>query len=211
MVDGKPNELVLPDDAGTAIAFKDIFLSDVYGLEALPRPPKSIIDVGAHAGLFGIAGRLYFPRAVIHAYEPNPVLWPSLDHQSKIGRFSVFHEAVGLSRGKAVLESHGDTVFTRCVQSPSGEVRVAAISEAIRRIANNGIVDLLKLDCEGAEWDILRDGEAMQRVANLTMEYHLSGRNSVEDLLAAIRDLKFHVGFVHSDGEKNGRIRAYRN
>jgi FkbM family methyltransferase len=210
MVDGKPNELALPDDAGTAIAFKDIFLSDVYGLEALPRPAKNIIDVGAHAGLFGVAGHLYFPSAVIHAYEPNPVLWPSLDRQSKIGQFRVFHEAVGLSQGRAALEFPGDTVFTRCVQSPSGEVRVTAISEVIRRIANNGIVDLLKLDCEGAEWDILRDGETVQRVANLTMEYHLTGGKSLDDLLALLDRVGFHTDFVHRDGESNGRIRASR-
>jgi FkbM family methyltransferase len=204
-------ELALPDDAGTAIAFKDIFLSDVYGLEALREPPKKIIDIGAHAGLFGLASRLHFPNAVIHAYEPNPSLWPYLDHQGEIGQFTAFHEAVGLRQGKAVLEFGADTVFTRCVPSQSGEIEVTAISEAICRMANGGIVDLLKLDCEGAEWDILKDVEAMERVANLTMEYHLVGRESLEHLLRILRNLQFQIDFVHSDGEKHGRVRAYRS
>ena len=204
-------ELALPDDAGTAIAFKDIFLSDVYGLENLLQPPKTIVDIGAHAGLFSLAARLYFPGAIIHAYEPNPALWSNLDRQSEIGQFTVFHEAVAFSQGKAVLEFPGDTVFTRCVPSQSGEIKVTAISEVVRRIANSGIVDLLKLDCEGAEWEILKDVEAMKRVANLTMEYHLAGRESLPHLLHILRDLQFQIDFVHNDGDNNGRIRACRN
>jgi FkbM family methyltransferase len=204
-------ELALPDDPGTAIAFKDIFVSDVYGLEALSQPPKAIIDIGAHAGLFSLAARLHFPNAVIHAYEPNPSLWPYLDRQREIGQFTAFHEAVGLNQGKAILEFGTDTVFTRCVPSQSGEIEVTAISEAIRRIANSGSVDLLKLDCEGAEWEILKDVNAMARVANLTMEYHLVGQESLEHLLRILRALQFQIDFVYSDGEKHGRVRAYRS
>jgi FkbM family methyltransferase len=204
-------ELALPADTGTAIAFKDIFLSDVYGLEALRGPVKKIIDIGAHAGLFSVAARLYFPNAVIHAYEPNPSLWPYLDRQREIGQFTAFHEAVSLNHGKATLEFGADTVFTRCVPSQSGEIKVTAISEAIRRIANRGSVDLLKLDCEGAEWDILEDPEAMQRVANLTMEYHLTGSKSIKDLLGILRDIGFHIDFVHRDRDTNGLIHASRN
>ena len=203
-------KLALPDDAGTAIAFKDIFVSDVYGLEALSLPPKTIIDIGAHAGIFSLAARLHFPKAIIHAYEPNPGLWTYLDHQCESGQFITFHEAVGLDPGKAILEFRGDTVFTRCVPSQSGEIEVTAISEAISRIANNGRVDLLKLDCEGAEWEILKDVNAMERVANLTLEYHLVGRESLEHLLRIMLDLQFQIDFIHSDGEKHGRVRACR-
>jgi FkbM family methyltransferase len=203
-------ELALPDDAGTAIAFKDISISDVYGLEALHEPPKTIIDIGAHAGLFSMAARLYFPNALIHAYEPNPALWPYLGRQSEIGRFTTFHEAVSFDEGRADLQFLGGSVFTRCVLSESGETKVTTISEAIRRIANNGRVDLLKLDCEGAEWEILKDVNAMERVVNLTMEYHLIGQESLEHLLRILRNLQFQIDFVHSDGEKHGRVRACR-
>ena len=97
-------ELALPDDAGTAIAFKDIFLSDVYGLESLPQPPRTILDIGAHAGLFSLAARLHFPDAIIHAYEPNPALWPNLDQGERNRTVTASREAVGFSKGKAVLE-----------------------------------------------------------------------------------------------------------
>ena len=51
----------------------------------------------------------------------------------------------------------------------------------------------------------------MKRVANLTMEFHLTGSKSVKDLLAILRDIGFHIDFVHRNGDKNGRIHARRN
>jgi hypothetical protein len=70
---------------------------------------------------------------------------------------------------------------------------------------------LLKLDCEGGEWNILKDTEAMQRVASLTMKYHLTGSKSIEDLLAILRDIRFHIDFIHRDGDKNGRTHTRRH
>jgi FkbM family methyltransferase len=210
IVNDNLRELALPDDAGTAIAFRDIFLSDVYGLERLPQSPKTIVDIGAHAGLFSLAARLHFPSAIIHAYEPNPALWSDLDRQGEIGQFTVFHEAVGFSQGKADLEFHAGTVHTRCVPSHSGEVKITAISEATRRIAFGAEVDLLKLDCEGSEWEILEDIESMSRIRRLTMEYHLGAHQTVSDLMEKLGKSGFRVEFQRADGPNYGRIWASR-
>jgi len=40
-------------------------------------------------------------------------------------------------------------------------------------VASLGDIDLLKLDCEGAEWDIFECKDAWRAVRALTMEYHL--------------------------------------
>jgi len=74
----------------------------------------------------------------------------------------------------------------------------SSISKVIRRIAHGGIVDLVKLDCEGAEWEILQDSQAMKCVINLTMEYHLAGEESLDHLL----DMQFQIDFVHRDEKK---------
>ena len=51
------------------------------------------------------------------------------------------------------------------------------------------IVHLVKLDCEGAEWEILEDVAAWQNVRNLTMEYHLWAKTGavVDDVVLAVR------------------------
>ena len=35
-----------------------------------PDGVASVLDIGAHAGLFSVAARIRFPEAEIHAYEP---------------------------------------------------------------------------------------------------------------------------------------------
>lgn len=209
-VNGKDNPLSLPDDCGTAIAFKDIFISDVYGLETLPHPPATVIDIGSHAGLFSLATRLYFPDATIHAYEPNPALWRHLDIHAKIGSFTFFQEAVGRMDGKAVLRHPGDSVFTQCVRSDGGETEVTAMAKAIDRIAGDKKLDLLKLDCEGAEWEILADEATMSRVRWLTLEYHLVGEHGLNEMFNLLKQAGFKRKFFHEDGPGNGRIRAER-
>jgi FkbM family methyltransferase len=200
--------LSLPRDLGTEIAFKDIFISDVYGLETLSEPPDSVIDVGAHAGLFSIAIRNYFPRARIHAYEPNPALFTHLKSHSTCGHFTPFKEAVGGAEGRAILKHPGDSVFTQCVPLESGEIQVTSLSKVISRIVDNGEVDLLKLDCEGSEWGIFKDGVGIRRVKRITMEYHLTEQHSLNDLRTALKNLGFRIDFLHSDGPCNGRVRA---
>jgi hypothetical protein len=52
-------------------------------------------------------------------------------------------------------------------------------------------VDLLKLDCEGAEWSILTDTESLAAVRSLVMEYDL--RHTEVELVSIVRTLGFRV------------------
>ena len=200
--------LSLPHDRGTSLAIKDIFISDVYGLETFKNPPNTVIDVGAHAGLFSLAARAYFPRATIHAYEPNAALRPHLEANARAGSYSAFFSAMGSKRARAHLQYGEDSVFTQCVANASGTIEIIPLHEAIDRIAPGGNLDLLKLDCEGAEWEIFQDRAAMARVGRLTMEYHLTASRSLDDFRSLLRETGFKIGFLHEDGETNGRVWA---
>ena len=50
-----------------------------------------------------------------------------------------------------------------------------------------GKIDLLKMDCEGSEWDILENPKSLSQVDNITLEYHLwanqKDHNYAKDLL----------------------------
>ena len=96
---GKDYDLHLPDDDGTRVAFLEILLDDCYALRDLPKNIGSVLDIGAHAGLFSLAARMRFPDATIHAYEPNPAMLQSLRHQANLGKFRIFPEAVGATAG----------------------------------------------------------------------------------------------------------------
>ena len=42
-----------------------------------------------------------------------------------------------------------------------------------------GKIDLLKMDCEGSEWDILENLESLKSVDNITLEYHFRANQKI--------------------------------
>ena len=69
----------------------------------------------------------------------------------------------GFSRADWLRSSIGE-------QSPDGPIPQLPFADAVGRL---GFVDVLKLDCEGAEWDIFSDPSPWTQVRSLVMEYHL--------------------------------------
>lgn len=171
---GQTRKLKLPDENGVKVAFIDLLLDDCYGCRALKKRGEKIetvLDIGGNVGLFGIAARNAFPRATIHSYEPNRQLEPYLSVQAKVARFDYFMEAVGLKEDMISLDLNEDSVQTRSKQDGSGNIPQIAFAKAIERLG--GMVDLLKMDCEGAEWEIFKDQDSWKMINNLSMEYHL--------------------------------------
>jgi FkbM family methyltransferase len=205
-LNGKLVTIATPADNGTRIAFKDIFLDDVYGLRQLRGSLQTIVDIGAHVGFFSLYARSLFPGATIHAYEPNPDLTKHLAQNAAVGKFRVFSEAVGARSSTVRLSRERDSVFTKTVEDPQGAVPQVSIEQAIERLG--GHVDVLKLDCEGCEWPILQTTDYLHSVRFLTMEYHLSENRPLNELRRLIRAKGFIVNFIHEDGDQNGRIWA---
>jgi FkbM family methyltransferase len=201
--------LSYPSDQGSYIAFKDVFISDVYWLDKLREKRfESILDIGGHAGFFSLAAKNVFPNAKVHSYEPNSLLWPHIDSHAGQAGFSVFHEAVGSQSGWVSLQEGQDSVFTQCRVDDQGDVKMTSIAEAIERVSGAGMLDLLKMDCEGGEWEIFNDTASMKKVRCLSMEYHLFEDKPLTLLRNKILELGFVIKTEQSDGETNGRILA---
>ena len=184
-------ELVLPSENGVKVAFVELLLDDCYQLSKIPENISTIIDIGANVGLFGIAARSRFPLAKIHAYEPNLSLEPYLKQQASSAQVRYFMEAVGHSDGFVALDKNSDSVLTRSKPDSSGGVPQISFRRAIERLG--GKVDLVKLDCEGAEWEIFEDKESWSSVSWLTMEYHLWPNHSHEEVADVVQTLGFTV------------------
>lgn len=179
--------LLLPKEHGVRVAFVELLLDDCYGLRRLARRGErviTILDIGANVGLFGLAARVVFPQAVIHCYEPNAALETYLAHQAKIARYDYFLEAVGREAGRVSLDvDPTESVHSTSYSDPVGAIPQIALRTALERFG--GSADLVKMDCEGAEWEILEDLESWQRVRFLALEYHLNA-SADHDIIRSI-------------------------
>src|ERR1700722_3209016 len=96
--------LQFPLEEGVKWDFLSVFLEDTYGLGSCGVPIRTILDIGGNVGFFSVAAKHYFPRAVVHSYEPNPVAFEYAAAQSRQCNFKLFAEAVGGHRGRVSLD-----------------------------------------------------------------------------------------------------------
>jgi len=180
-----------PNERGVKADYVGIFLDDCYGLYSMDLPSSpTILDIGANVGLFGLAARQVYPNATVHSYEPAPELEQFLSHHSEEAGFTYHMEAVGPEEGTVSLARPGDSNLTR-VEGSGGEIPMISFSQAIERIGQS--VDLLKLDCEGCEWELLDVEKPWPQVNRIAMEYHLW---AAEDLSHSDTRLKLQgLGF----------------
>ena len=108
-------------------------------------------------------------------------LEPHLRRQAEAASFQYFLEAVGLEAGRVSLDRDPDPVLTRSRPAPEGQVPQVAFRDALGRLG--GRADLVKVDCEGAEWSFLGDRDSWRQVRYLSMEYHLWPSHTVPELI----------------------------
>lgn len=176
--------------------FNEICINDCYHISELGKllgPVGQVVDIGANQGLFALAARQTFPNAIVHCYEPNPNIMGRLRHNGKVLDATVYEEAVTREDCRVAL-SFGETdLHSTTTKSADGGVAGTAFRKVIERAG--GTVDLLKLDCEGAEWELFEDTESWNRINCLTMEYHLWAKpgSTPQTVLDKLNDLGFKV------------------
>jgi len=197
---GETVPVSFPRGTEVVTAFVALLLDDEYGLGAIPRPVpvRTILDIGGNVGLFTLAARRRFPDALIHVYEPNLLLEPHLRTQCASARAVCHFEAVGADDGSVSFFPTADSMTGTVepvaaadgsVPSPSGPVTVpqASLARALDRLAGPGNpVDIVKMDCEGAEWAMLADAAPLSRIGRLLLEYHPRPGRDVADLPALL-------------------------
>jgi FkbM family methyltransferase len=187
--------LRVPREESLAWVFRDVMLDDEYGIECLPCSPRTILDVGANVGIFSLWAAANFPAACIHSYEPNAALKKYLvDNIGHLGA-TLYIEGVSGQGGFGSFVQDGESMVGQCKKYDCGDIPMVSLRTAIDRIG--GSVDLLKLDCEGAEWSILDDPTAFTVVRWVRMEYHLiAPDHSTERLVEAFARMGFNCSHL---------------
>jgi FkbM family methyltransferase len=172
-----------------------------------------VIDVGANIGDFTVHVASLCPRGRIYAVEPladNVEMIVLNSGLNGISNVEIVQVALGASEGEVEIDvagSHSSTYY-RTRDAATQRVRLTTLAILMKE---HGIdrVDLLKMDCEGAEWDILPcSDEILPRIRQICMELHLAGGWTSEKLANWLRDRGYEV--IHTPAVWNGRLWAIR-
>jgi FkbM family methyltransferase len=141
---------------------------------------RTIVDIGANVGSFAVYAAQSNPSARVYCYEPERENFGSLTRNIGINdfedRISAFRCAVGSECGDrelAVTESLSNSFH----MAPAGANTQTVPCTTLRRILDHhefDTLDLLKLNCEGAEYEILEEcpRSDLDRISNIRLEYH---------------------------------------
>jgi FkbM family methyltransferase len=155
--------------------------SDHYGLDAIPfAHGDRVIDIGAHVGMFCIHLAKRHPEIAITAFEPDPVnfqhLQANLVRNGVSNVLAVQMAVTGDGRAFSLCSpAHNSGGAGGYYRETEGFRRSVVGSCTLSWILNHyGIArcTLLKIDCEGAEHEILRDEDALQRIDWIAGELH---------------------------------------
>lgn len=170
------------------------------------RPGDKVLDIGGNFGAFALlAGKLVGPEGEVHCYEPVPESIERIRGHvllNSLPKVSLFQEAVGGDAGtisfylseKSALNSSQPMIDGRTMAAGKRvEVKQVSITEVMSRI--DGELAFAKIDCEGAEYEIMdrmTDAE-LARIRTLVMETHSVPGRSRERIIEKLRDNSFDI------------------
>ena len=167
-------------------SIKETFLDRFYEKYGYAiRSDWKVIDIGAGTGEYTLfaATAMKQPGGRVFAFEPFPESLALMQENLRLNRINnvqVFAEAVGAETGKLVLDLAGGEPLQfqshrKKVVNVEASLRVKSLSLAdALKTTELESCDLLKLDCEGAEYSIIfaAPQPILEHFRHIVMEYH---------------------------------------
>ncbi len=173
----------------------EIFTREVYRFIS-SRPNPFIIDCGANIGLATIYFKRLYPEAKVVAFEPDPAIFSTLQENlesANVSRgVSCVQACVTSTPGEVTFYSdHADGGSLIAASSNKKPITVKAVSLAEYLTEK---VDFLKIDIEGAEYDVLNSvKDKLGGVENIFVEYHSfsKDRQTLAEILTILSEANF--------------------
>ena len=205
-------------------SIKETFLDRFYEKYGFTiQPHWMIIDIGAGLGDYSLYAAVTQPTSQVFSFEPYPESFVLMQKNLLLNgttNVQAFDQAIGAASGELILDlSSGEPLQFQSQHKQAGPVEkslsVSSLSlvDALSRLGLESC-DLLKLDCEGAEYPILFGAPhpVLERIQRIVMEYHDDpNRYNHVDLTRFLKERGFAVEtFPNPVHAHLGYLRAIR-
>lgn len=169
----------------------------MYTLRLPNAPMGLVVDAGAHVGLYSLMMSQQAERVV--SLEADPVNFRILDlntFRSGASNVTALNSALWSESGSI---SFARTGFTEGgAVRPGGDTTVSAIT-LDELIEQHGPVDCLKIDIEGAEFEVFAAATRLSEIRTIVGELHVSEPAQQERLLTQLGAEGFTVALISED------------
>jgi FkbM family methyltransferase len=176
-----------------------------------------MIDVGGHIGAFSVKYSDHADKII--SYEPNPSTFSLLEKNlyiNEVNNVVPLNKALSHRKGEIELYSNSTSLrsSTKIKESNTStkNVKTESLKHSLEKIDSKENT-LLKLDCEGAEFDIIgkTDKETLKKLDAIFIEWHGKAGNPnklIERLRSVgfkikstkdLRNIQNDVGFIYAE------------
>ncbi|MEO1251470.1 MAG: FkbM family methyltransferase [Pseudomonadota bacterium] len=178
-----------------------------------------VLDVGGHIGSFAARAAKAASAGEVYVCEPFPPTYQLLARNTQgFNNIDVNQLAISDRNGEAALfYSKANPAENSLLRETDHKVTVT-LQTLGAFLDAKGIsrIDLMKVDCEGAEYDILFSAkDHLDKIQKLVMEIHeprffgVDAKYSIEGMIALLEDAGFSVAFKR-ENRFQGYIFAHR-
>jgi FkbM family methyltransferase len=204
-------------------SIKETFLDRFYEKYGFTiQPDWKIIDIGAGIGDYSLYAAIMQPSAQVFSFEPYLESFVIMQENLSLNRSTnvqVFNEAISAESGELILDlTSGEPLqfqshLKKTVNvTKSVPVNSLSLVDALAKLELESC-DLLKLDCEGAEYSILfgTPQPVLEHIQRIVMEYHDDLIQNHSDLSRFLSQQGFRVEtFPNPVHSHLGYLRAVR-
>jgi FkbM family methyltransferase len=180
---------------------------------------STVVDIGAYIGAFSILAATSAEGIRVVSYEPNPKSFESLVSNVRLNALEnveplLLAVAGSAEKRRLFVDDGGEgsslmgAVSGSCCQLTE-DVDCTTLTEVIRYV---GKCDLLKINCEGAEYEILFNTpeESLRQVRRMVVDCHQVRGYDVEDLKDHLEKAGFTVRLVAQHKQSHVHLHAMR-
>jgi FkbM family methyltransferase len=208
-----------PQDKDPALSLYEIFVTKIYDKFFKVEEGDFVVDIGGNLGLFSYYSLCKGAKQV-YCFEPSPQSYSCINENFNFINLIVEEAAVGAKDGEVTFNinpesSINSSMFASDENSQIITCKSVNLNNYIK-INNIEKINYLKIDCEGAEYEIIKSLDEQyltNNVNKICLEYHLNKNVEINTILNKLKKCGFNINFEYGEYQINdelGIIYAYK-